>query len=323
MPRRIACRRVAAEMPAYAADRLPTTARDRIEQHLETCAACRREVEAYRDVLSLMANAGQSHLPASRTNWQMLAAQMEAPRMPGSRHTATRHRLVLSLAGAATLVFVGVAYNAIHCRKPDTAPQTTVSQLKPLKQAKAIWPPATPYRSTQHDPARQFALNGSAGMKQALRSHMPLIMPHPLRAQHTVKASPLPGGDTAKVQRLLALAARKIDALEQTPPRQQPDLNRFLAALNSARQAHGASEASTLQITVMTAGRTLLDCQVSFVPIDQRGRSWVRQTLLEQANGDCTTETIAATFRPDSSDSFFNLQTCAPANRHAYGDSQP
>jgi hypothetical protein len=351
MPNRIACRKIAGELAAYAADRLPETARDRVDRHLALCACCRREVEDYQQALALMAGAAESRIPASRANWQMLAARMEAAQaQERGGHTArlARQRLIPSLAGAAMLALTALAVNAIWHKNITASPRPNnqkpthpsvlstdesfaVTTGKPFAIAPTAAQGPALYAAHIHPPSGATA---SVQIEyRARRAHatewpiakdlsVALLLDSPL-TQHAGHSLARRNSRRTQVQQLLALAAGKIDVIEWNGPPRQPDTDRFLAALGAARQAQAMREPSMLRITVQATGRTLLDSQDLYLPTDERGGSWIRRTLLEQPDGDRTVETVAADFSHDNLDSFFSLQTCTPLNRHPYGDLNP
>ena len=70
------CRKITAQLWAYAAQRLSEGEQEAVARHLATCAACRREAEAFRTTIGLLTELRTAPLPASQTNWQTLQAEL-------------------------------------------------------------------------------------------------------------------------------------------------------------------------------------------------------------------------------------------------------
>ena len=76
----------AEDLALYAVGSLPASEAAPIEQHLETCPECRREVEALRGDAALIALSASGPAPPARSREKLLAAVKKEPR---------RHRMVL------------------------------------------------------------------------------------------------------------------------------------------------------------------------------------------------------------------------------------
>jgi anti-sigma-K factor RskA len=68
------------DLPLYALEELTGSERQEFEQHLETCAACRREVQALRGDLSLLALSGAGPQPPARSKDRLMRAIAAEPR---------------------------------------------------------------------------------------------------------------------------------------------------------------------------------------------------------------------------------------------------
>jgi anti-sigma-K factor RskA len=64
----------------YALDELSGTERQELEQHLETCAACRRELQALRGDLGLLGLSSAGAQPPARSKERLMRAIAEEPR---------------------------------------------------------------------------------------------------------------------------------------------------------------------------------------------------------------------------------------------------
>ena len=68
------------DLALYALEELTGSERQEFEQHLETCASCRREVQALRGDLSLLALSGAGPRPPARSKDRLMRAIAAEPR---------------------------------------------------------------------------------------------------------------------------------------------------------------------------------------------------------------------------------------------------
>jgi anti-sigma-K factor RskA len=107
----------AADLPLYALEELMGSEREEFEQHLETCAACRREVQALRGDLSLLALSGSGPHPPARSRDRLLRAIAAEPRgvsVPASapgRRRGLSWGLIPAVLALALLIAVGTLWN--------------------------------------------------------------------------------------------------------------------------------------------------------------------------------------------------------------------
>jgi len=77
------------DLALYALESLTGDERTALEQHLETCASCRRELELLRGDLSLMALTTAGPKPPARAKQRLMAAIAKEPKMPMVVKTAS------------------------------------------------------------------------------------------------------------------------------------------------------------------------------------------------------------------------------------------
>jgi len=101
--------RFAQNLPLYAIDALSVSEADAMEVHLETCAACRRELENLRGDLALVALTSEAATPPPRSRQRLLAAIAHE-----SHPVPTRRRmgwwLIPFAASAFLAIFVAVLW---------------------------------------------------------------------------------------------------------------------------------------------------------------------------------------------------------------------
>src|SRR5579863_8453324 len=104
------CRSVARLLWDYGAERLPDPDRARVQSHIEQCRFCRREAEAYRRTVSLVASDRESKAPDMPAAWQALRVGLDAvrPLPPARRSRAIRPSVAWVLA-AGILLVAGIA----------------------------------------------------------------------------------------------------------------------------------------------------------------------------------------------------------------------
>ncbi len=110
----------AEDLALYALGSLSEDERFALEKHLEMCPACRRELEAMRGDLALVALTTTGPKPPGRSRERLIAAMAKEPRLPakavlrGGRPSAGARRAfswwgALGWAAAAALVLVAIA----------------------------------------------------------------------------------------------------------------------------------------------------------------------------------------------------------------------
>jgi anti-sigma-K factor RskA len=102
------------DLPLYALEELTGSERQEFEQHLETCAACRREVQALRGDLSLLALSGAGPQPPARSKDRLMRAIAAEPRgvsapAPGRRR-GLGWGLIPAIVALGLLVAVGTLW---------------------------------------------------------------------------------------------------------------------------------------------------------------------------------------------------------------------
>lgn len=143
----------------YAGERLAEGPLEQVEQHLETCAVCRKEVSEWRRAQRLLTTAQNAPLPPARLGWNDLQARIAAdvtafgPPRPDKTSTRQavsqliRPRRAHALSGMSALrpVLVGgMAFALAFVLFPHRAPQTAPGFALPAPSAPVAPPPATP-----------------------------------------------------------------------------------------------------------------------------------------------------------------------------------
>jgi anti-sigma-K factor RskA len=125
---------------AYAVDALDDTERAQFEKHLAACAACRAEVQSFRETAALMALTEAEAAPPASLRAAVLAGisqvrpfPPETPEVTSPEAVATvvtlRRRLLPTLvAAAAVLVLLGVGVYSWHPWRSGATGQTTVAE---------------------------------------------------------------------------------------------------------------------------------------------------------------------------------------------------
>ena len=105
------------DLALYALEELTGSERQELEQHLETCAACRREVQALRGDLGLLALASSGPRPPARSKDRLLRAIAAEPRGISAPAPAPQRRrglswgLIPAVVALGLLVAVGTLWN--------------------------------------------------------------------------------------------------------------------------------------------------------------------------------------------------------------------
>jgi anti-sigma-K factor RskA len=133
------------DLPLYALEELRGSELQELEQHLETCAACRREVQFLRNDLSLLALSSAGPRPPARSKDRLMRAIAAEPRGISGPATAPARRrglswaLVPSLVALLLLVVVGTLWqknDALHRNIGNLAVlyQNTSAQLNQAQE---------------------------------------------------------------------------------------------------------------------------------------------------------------------------------------------
>lgn len=109
---RMSCRQIGRLLPEYSVGALDEAAADRVREHVEDCAACRRELEALTEVGELLTPI--EVLTPPRDLWPGIAAQL-APRRARMSWWRAHSRPALAVAtAAAVLLVVAVGLPVLH-----------------------------------------------------------------------------------------------------------------------------------------------------------------------------------------------------------------
>ncbi len=137
------CSQISEQLWEYVSQRLSGAETTRVETHLQQCARCQTEAEAYRQTVGMLGAARQLPIPASQTTWRDLRPSLDPVRRPVLRSTDFLPRLTLAAAGTALgatllVVFFSGGRSALHpgntvvraheplaTAVPQTAPRST------------------------------------------------------------------------------------------------------------------------------------------------------------------------------------------------------
>ena len=101
------------DLALYALNELTGTDREEFDQHVESCPSCRREVEALRSDLGLLALSTTGPRPPARSKDRLMRAVALEPRRPGTSVSETTRRrglgwgLIPAVVALALLFAVG------------------------------------------------------------------------------------------------------------------------------------------------------------------------------------------------------------------------
>jgi hypothetical protein len=128
------CNRISDQLWEYTSQRLSASETTRIESHLQQCARCQAEADAYRQTIGMLGAARQMPVPASQTTWRDLRPSLAPERRLALRTADLLPRLTLGGAGAAlaaTLLVVflnnGHQTPVINRTTPGTSGQRPVA----------------------------------------------------------------------------------------------------------------------------------------------------------------------------------------------------
>jgi anti-sigma-K factor RskA len=123
------------DLALYALEELTGSERQEFEGHLDTCASCRREVQALRGDLSLLALSGAGPRPPARSKDRLMRAIAAEPRgVPAPAPVAVRRR-GLSWALVPTLAAIGLLMWAGSLLQKNEALQHNLSSIAALYDA--------------------------------------------------------------------------------------------------------------------------------------------------------------------------------------------
>jgi hypothetical protein len=249
-----ACQAVAPHLLEYASGHLTPQDEERVQQHLNHCASCRRDAENYRQALALAHKAQQQPFPASQTNWQTLRMRLvqeqTAPTLP--RRTVSP-RFAWMLAGTAVMGLVGVV---LWKPRPDKHPAT-------LPVAVHITAPAPLYIATLSPSAvRSDVRKTQSGLRSVVAQEIVTKQTSAMRkpSAQRMPIAPMPRN---------TLGQRRVEALvQQTPlPSSTPDDLTYL---------NGNVERSVGLAYVSPAKTYALQTELAQMLADvQRGDAWV------------------------------------------------
>lgn len=140
------CRRVRPVLWDYASERLSEGPMELVEQHLQTCAACRREVASLQNAQNFLSACRAVEEPAPRSDWNALrqrmvtagvtpisAPDLSAPAMPNAGgswnpRAMWRMQLLTSMVGGfAAVLLVAGGYGLARFRQTGSVPATAVA----------------------------------------------------------------------------------------------------------------------------------------------------------------------------------------------------
>jgi anti-sigma-K factor RskA len=120
------------DLPQYALGELTGSELQELEQHLETCAACRREVQFLRSDLSLLGLSSAGPRPPARSKERLMQAVAAEPRGVSATPPVPVRRRGLSWALVPTLVAVGLLIWAGTLLQQNEALRHNLSSLAAL-----------------------------------------------------------------------------------------------------------------------------------------------------------------------------------------------
>ena len=124
------------DLALYALEELTGSERQEFEQHLDTCASCRREVQALRGDLGLLALGSSGAQPPARSKDRLMRAIAAEPR--GVSAPAPVRRRGLSWALVPTLVAMGLLIWAGSLMQKNDALQHNLSSMGVLYKATSV-----------------------------------------------------------------------------------------------------------------------------------------------------------------------------------------
>ena len=125
----------AGDLALYALEELTGSDRQELEQHLETCAACRREVQFLRSDLSLLALSSAGPRPPARSKDRLMRAVNAEPHGVSAPSPLQVRRRGLSWALVPAAVALGLLVWVGTLRQKNNALQHNLSSLAVLYQS--------------------------------------------------------------------------------------------------------------------------------------------------------------------------------------------
>jgi len=126
------------DLALYALEELTGSERQEFEQHLDTCASCRREVQALRGDLSLLALSGAGPRPPARSKDRLMRAIAAEPRGVSAPAPALVRRRGMSWALVPTLIAMGLLIWAGTLMQKNDAMQHNLSSMSVLYKATSV-----------------------------------------------------------------------------------------------------------------------------------------------------------------------------------------
>jgi anti-sigma-K factor RskA len=123
------------DLTRYALEELTGPERQELEQHLETCAACRRDVQYLRSDLSLVGLSASGPRPPARSKDRLIRAVAAEPRGISSPAPVPGPRRGLSWALIPTFVAVGLLIWAGSLLQQNQSLHQNMASLSALYQA--------------------------------------------------------------------------------------------------------------------------------------------------------------------------------------------
>jgi len=146
------CNKISDRLWDYSTRRLSESETAQVESHLQHCANCQAEAEAYRQTVGMLGSARSMPVPASQKTWQDLRPSLAPARRPFLRSADFLPRLTLAGAGtvmAATLLVVFLS-SGRHPLQPIAAGNGSHDQPSPVAVG-PVTPPTTHAESGQNN----------------------------------------------------------------------------------------------------------------------------------------------------------------------------
>jgi anti-sigma-K factor RskA len=118
------------DLALYALGSLDGEQMQSLEEHLEGCASCRRELELLRGDMSLLALTTSGPKPPARSRGRLLAAIAKEPRLPGVASTPVPERRRHSWGALGWVAAAAVALVSIALLRQNSNLQQTIVALR-------------------------------------------------------------------------------------------------------------------------------------------------------------------------------------------------
>ena len=126
------------DLAVYALDELTGNDRQELETHLETCAACRRELQALRGDLGLLGLSTIGPQPPARSKERLMRAIAAEPRGVSRPETAPAPRRNLGWAWASALAAVVLLLVAVGLWRNNGRMKDQLAELGNRNQDQTI-----------------------------------------------------------------------------------------------------------------------------------------------------------------------------------------